>query len=131
MPGARKIIGAAPTKKPRKPDLIPCAIRAAVIAFGRHLAEKYAGDFASNPRLKIRVAQLMKSQLPPGPGRPGFADVTEAIRMLNDSRRNRPGRSPKEVWREIYLALIPDHSRLPRIERIAAENQLHSRCDGV
>jgi len=38
-----------------------------------------------------------------------------------------PESSPKEIWRQVYPAVIPGHGALPRLERRTAENQLYMR----
>ena len=111
----------------RRRKRIPKAIRQAVLELAGRLRSEFGAAFAGSRRLKRDVARLLAAQLPPQPGRPGGEAVTAAIRLCNDLRRTRPKKSDKEIWRQIYAALIPNHSRLPRIERRAAENQLHDQ----
>jgi hypothetical protein len=99
-----------------------------VVAFGRQLQEKFSSVFASNPRLKFRVARLLGAQLPPLPrrrGRPGFEPVTSAIQLRDELRRAHPEKSLREIWRQIYRAVIPLYDALPLIERRAEEDRLH------
>jgi hypothetical protein len=98
-----------------------------VIEFAQGLQRNHAPVFAGNPRLKHRVAQLVKLQLPPQPGRPGLVIVTAAIRLLHDLRRIHPEKPAKEIWKEIYRRLIPNYARLSFIERRTAEQQLHQQ----
>jgi hypothetical protein len=70
--------------------MIPELIRRAVIEFAQGLQRNHALVFAADPRLKHRVAQLVKLQLPPQPGRPGLVIVTAAIRLRHDLRRIHP-----------------------------------------
>jgi len=118
-----------PLKKPRRPQIksLPESMRAEVITFGAHLGESFASVFASNPRMKFRVARLIAAQLPPlprPPGRPGYAQVTRAIALRKQLRAKHPEWSHRKVWRRIYRAEIPNHGTLGKIERREAQRQL-------
>jgi hypothetical protein len=108
-------------------------IRQAVLEFAGRLRAEFGGDFAARRMLKRDVGRLLAAQLPPDPrppGNPGYAAVTDAIRLLAKLRRSHPDKSHKEIWRQIYREIIPRYDDLLRIERLAEEHQLHSRVCG-
>jgi hypothetical protein len=89
--------------------------------FADALLERHGDLFARDPRLKRRIAAELRRLLPPQPGRPGFASVTEAIRLHGEITRSHPERSHKEIWKEIYPRVIPGWQNLGVIES-AVEN---------
>ena len=117
-------------EKVRRRAIIPEPIREETISFAKLLVEFFGPAFAANSRLKFSVGKLLMSQLPPLPrpcGRPGYEQVTKAIRAREEARRLHPERSQKQIWREVYPAVIPNYHSLPPPERRDAQDWLRQR----
>jgi hypothetical protein len=100
------------------------------MVFARSLRKEFASLFAGNSTLKYSVANLLRSKLPPrsrGPGRPGSAIVTAALKLYNKRRRAFPGESDRERWGNIYLAVIDGHAQMNPVERRDVEQLLRER----
>jgi hypothetical protein len=117
-------------KQARKREVLPDPIREEVTSCGRLLTELFGPVFVSHPRLKFVAARLFAAQLPPlprPPGRPGYRQVSEAIRLRDEVKRLHPELSLKQIWRMIYPDVIPNYCSLPPPERRDAEDQLRRR----
>jgi hypothetical protein len=113
-----------------KSEELPEALRLELISFSQRLTQNYTSFFAS-PRAKFRVARFLQAQLPPKPqpqGRPGFRDVTEAVHMLNELRRQHPEWPYRRLWRCIYPVIIRDYKSLGIPERRSAAEELRNRA---
>jgi hypothetical protein len=109
---------------------IPPGMEMKVKRFAVELAADYGEDFARDPTLRNRVSAMLRRSLPPRPrrpGRPGFANVTTAIRLHSEVTRSCPELTDKQAWRRIYPAVIPDWDSLSPVERREAGARLRER----
>jgi hypothetical protein len=116
--------------KARRREAVPDLLREEVISFGRLLAELFGPALTANPGLKFAAARLFAAQLPPlprPPGRPGYKQVNEAIRLREEATRLHPERSHKQIWQAVYPTVIFGYHSLPAPERRDAEDQLRQR----
>jgi hypothetical protein len=116
--------------KARRREAVPDLLREEVISSGRLLTELFGPAFTANPRLKLAAARLFAAQLPPlprPPGRPGYKQVNEAIRLREEATRLHPERSQMQIWGGVYSKVIPDYHSLPPPERRDAQDQLRQR----
>jgi hypothetical protein len=114
----------------RRRELIPEAMRRAVIEFAQALQGNHAVSFAANARLRYRVGRLLTAELPPGrrrPGRPGLPAVTKAYKMFDELRLRHPSEPARILWRDIYRHAIEAYDDLNEPERRAAEQELRDR----
>jgi hypothetical protein len=98
------------------------------VSFGRLLAELFGPAFSANPRLKFSVGRLLTAQLPPQPpprGRPGYKQVTEAIRLREKLRPNEP--DARRMWTQICIAVIPNYESFKKLEQKKARTRLRER----
>jgi hypothetical protein len=124
----RPPLASSKTKKQRHNDPIPAALGEAVDAFATTLKAKHSPAFRANPRLKYRVSRLLASKLPPcarRPGRPGFPEVTTAIRLRRKLRRSEP--NPRKLWTKICTIVFPGYALLPKSEQKEVRAQLRQR----
>ena len=141
-PGADRACGTgdSPTNKPKrrrrpgppipKEPRIPKELRAAVTEHACVIARQYRHLFAADRQLKDRVLHLVQALLPPRArrrGRPGLPDVTNAIRLRRQFRRQHPGKNAKQIWARVYPAVILGYDRMTELERESARNELRQR----
>jgi hypothetical protein len=101
-----------------------------VNAFAESLRKEFAPFFARNLALKHSVTGLLRSKLPPLPrrrGRPGYPDVTRALKLYKKRKRLFPGEPDRVRWAAIYEAVIEGHSQMNPVERRDAEQLLRER----
>src|SRR5215831_10044543 len=113
----RPSLGRAPGKARRRESISP-QIAEEVISFGRLLGEFFGPAFSANPRLKFSVGRLLTAQMPPRPqprGRPGYKQVTEAIRLREKLRPNEP--DARRMWTQICIGVIPNYESLKKLEQ--------------
>jgi hypothetical protein len=95
-------------------------VRKEITQVARQLKEKYRALFIADPKLKDRVARLLRSLLPPKPrrrGRPGRKDVTTAILLLARFRRMYPTERAELLWRRVYPLAIPNYNGMSEVEQ--------------
>jgi hypothetical protein len=86
--------------------------------------------FTADPRLKDRVARLLRSLLLPRPrrrGRPGIESVTTAIRVLRKLRKQHAGEPWAKIWQRIYPEAIPNYARMNPVDQEHARQVLRER----
>lgn len=108
---------------------IPSAVRKEITRAAHELNRQYRKLFQADPKLKDRVARLLRSMLPPKVkrGRPGIPSVTTAIRLLNELRHLYPQDRAAELWKRVYPAAIPGYDALSPIEQRTAREVLRER----
>jgi hypothetical protein len=109
---------------------LPRDFRKEIATFARKLKRDYRALFASNPVYRKRAGQFLTALLPPKPrrrGRPGRADVTQAIRLLALFRRQYPDERPAEHWRRVYSHAIPNYASMSKVEQSDARQELRER----
>jgi hypothetical protein len=109
---------------------IPAEVRKEITQAARLLNRNHHDLFIADPKLKDRVARLLRSLLPPKPrrrGRPGREDVTTAILLLVRFRRMHPTERPELLWRRVYPLAIPNYETMSDIEQLNARQQLRER----
>lgn len=85
--------------------------------FALQLCTQFRDEIEREPRVfKTRAVRLLKSGLPPSPGRPCVESVTRAAKM----------REQGKPWREIYKACIPDLPQRDSDGRAVAQSRLRS-----
>jgi hypothetical protein len=116
------------TKKQRHNDPIPAPLGESIDALAAVLKAKHGSAFRANPRLKYRVSRLLAAKLPPAarrPGRPGFPEVTAAIRLRKQLRRSET--NPR-LWTKICTIVFPGYAVLPKPEQKELRAQLRQRA---
>ena len=111
---------------PRAP--IPPELEAEIRTVADGLLERHGDLFSRDPRLKARVAAELRRRLPPQPGRRGYATVTAAIKLHHEIQRSHPQWASKQIWKQIYVALIPNWATLGATERRTEADQLHRQA---
>jgi hypothetical protein len=53
-----------------------------------------------------------------------------AIQLRDELRRSDPAKPVKQIWREVYRALIPAYDTLPLIKRRAEEDRSRQQVRG-
>ena len=109
---------------------LPAAVRKETTRFARGLNRRYGQPLRADPKLRDRVARLLRSLLLPRPsrrGRPGFDSVTRAIALLKRFRRQHPGEKPEERWRSICLEVIPNYAGMTKLQQGDARVKLIAR----
>jgi hypothetical protein len=109
---------------------IPSALRKEIATFARKLKRDYRVLFATNPLNRRRAGQFLTALLPPKPrrrGRPGRADVTTAIRLLRQFRRQHRNERPAGHWRRVYPQAIPDYGSMTAQQQADARQALRER----
>jgi hypothetical protein len=117
------------TKKRRRNDPIPAPLGEAIDIFAAALKAKHGSAFRANPRLKYRVSRLLAAKLPPSarrPGRPGFPEVTAAIRLRRQLRRSET--NPRKLWTKICTIVFPGYALLPKPEQKELRAKLRQRA---
>jgi hypothetical protein len=112
----------------RRRESIPQPIAAEIIAFGKRLAESFASFFVASPRLKFSASRLFETQLPPLPqprGRPGYKQVTDAIRLRENLRPSEP--DSRRMWTQICIGVIPNYQSLDKPEQREVRAELRQR----
>jgi len=101
--------------KPCQPDL-----RDTVHQFATRLRRKFCNEFEQDtPALrtfKRRVLRLLKTELPPGPGRPPEEAITLAVEL----------RAEGKTWPEVYRACIAGFDNKSADSKIVACSRLRS-----
>jgi hypothetical protein len=85
----------------------------------KQIAARLRREFAAEierapPGFKRRAARLLKTLLPPRPGRPCDDNITRAIEL----------RSEEKAWKEVYPICIPAYETLERDARYWAQLRL-------
>jgi hypothetical protein len=90
--------------------------------------------FTVDPKLKDRVARLLRSMLPPRPRKPGrkpIPSVTLAIHLLHKFTSQNSTAKPEQIWAKVYPKAIPNYVTLTdeerSIERRRLRERVHSR----
>lgn len=112
-----------------KPPL-PRDVRKDIVRFAIELSRKHRDLFKSDPKLKERVARLIRTLLPPKPrrrGRPGIESVSVAIRLLRQFRRQHPDERPEQIWQRIYPKAIHNYGAMSELEQGDARQNLRER----
>ena len=77
--------------------------------FVSRLLDEFSADIEKDPsRFKHQVVQLLKAELPPGPGRPRGAGISRAAEMREEGR----------AWREVYAECLVDKSGGPESRQV-------------
>lgn len=109
----RRIFGWMPVPLPKE-------LRKELTATARKLAKEHRALFASDPHLRKRAGQFLTALLPPKPrrrGRPGRADVTQAIRLLLTFRRQFPNDRREKIWERIYPHAVAGYDSISERNR--------------
>ncbi len=117
------------TPRRTEPEL-PRALPKEISQFARKLKRDHRALFASNPLYRKRAGQFITSLLPPKPrrrGRPSWRDVTEAIGLRKEFRRQFPDEPWAETWDRIYPHVIPGYDAMTGIEQNDARQVLRER----
>jgi hypothetical protein len=121
----------APRQAPRRHrSVIHAKVSKEVRECASRLRRKFAALFAADPRLRRSVGRLIERQLPPRGrrrGRPGYPEVTRALRLFAGFRRTHPGEPAQGLWALVYPAVIEGHGTMSPVERRDAEQQLRER----
>jgi hypothetical protein len=118
-PGVGRSIRKRPARK-RRPHWKKILDRA-VEDFAYRLREFFAPQMADDARareFKKYAVLRLKTNLPPGPGRPPDAAITKAIQL----------RDQGTSWDGVSEACIPGFAELPRGKRQVLKSQLRDRC---
>jgi hypothetical protein len=121
--------GAKEAKQQSRPEL-PRQLRKEIAAFALSLKRDYRAMFASDPIYRKRAGQFLMALLPPKPrrrGRPGRADVTNAIRLLRLFKRQNPHERPAEHWARIYPVVIRGYPEMNPVQQRDARERLRER----
>jgi hypothetical protein len=105
-------------------------MRKELATFARKLKRDHGALFATDPIYRERAGQFLTALLPPKPrrrGRPGRPDVTTAIRLLRQFRRQYTDERPTQRWKRIYPQAIPGYGAMTDIEQNDARQQLRER----
>ena len=116
--------------KQRSRAELPRALRKEIFQFARKLKKHYRQLFASDPIYRKRAGQFLTALLPPKPrrrGRPGRADVTQAIRLRRQFRRQFPDEPWAKTWERIYPLAIPNYATMAELEQADARQELRER----
>jgi hypothetical protein len=109
---------------------MPPEVRKEIAQVARQLKRNHRALFIADPKLKDRVSRLLRSLLPPQPrrrGRPGRPDVTKAIRLLREFRRQYPNERPSQHWARVYPLVIPGYGEMSPVQQKDARERLRER----
>ena len=114
-----------PKRRRRHGPRLPAVVRKEITQCARQLRQ-HQGLFKTDPKLRDRVARVLRSMLPPKRrrGRPGIPSVTQAMLLLKQLQRKHPEQQPRERWQQIYRQVIPNYENLPREQQRGQELQL-------
>jgi hypothetical protein len=118
--------------KPRRRSTapLPAAVRKEIARLARELNRQHAELFTGDPKLRDRIARLLRSLLPPKPrrrGRPGIDSVTKAIGLLGKLRKQYPDERAAKIWQRIYPEAIPNYAGMNPIDQEDARQVLRER----
>jgi hypothetical protein len=121
--------GSRPRGRSITPPL-PAAVRKEITRLARELNRQHGQLFKAEPKLKDRVARLLRSLLLPKPrrrGRPGLDSVTAAIRLLGKFRKQCPGETWAKIWQRVYPEAIPNYAAMNPAEQAHTRQVLRER----
>jgi hypothetical protein len=134
---------ALPSREPLKPksetagrprlksiSALPSPLRKEITAFALALKRQYRKLFSSDPLYRKRAGQFLTSLLPPKPrprGRPGRPDVTKAIKLLRQFRRQYPDERAAQHWARMYPLVIAAYVDMNEVEQRDARERLRER----
>jgi hypothetical protein len=111
---------------------LPRPVRKEITTFALTLKRHYRKLFASDPLYRKRAGQFLTALLPPKPrprGRPGRPDVTKAIKVLRQFRRQYPEERAAQHWARMYPLVISGYGNMNAVELKDARERPRERVN--
>jgi hypothetical protein len=120
----------AERERQRRGSRLPTELRRHLVEISKQLPAELRRDFKADPKLKDRASRFLRLLWPPRsrrPGRPALPGVTEAIRLLQNFRRQHPDEKPPQLWDRICLQVLTGYETLTDDEKRRQRRELKDR----